>query len=178
MKAATHNLKWYLFGFGCLRTFIIFWLVCLSALYYCATIVLHCLSTWVFSCIMFRYSGWSIFIFWQNFKKAALKVQAFWCKAGIYSWNPSKNVSSCCRKIHFQFQFLAISYIRIKYISLYFIHNSIESSCKYVISFKVFCFLKLIPGVFGRSVNLKIPKRFLCRRPVFPAYLSVSWDSG
>ena len=29
------------------------------------------------------------------------------------------------------------------------------------------CFLKLIPSVLGRSVNFKIPKRFLCRRPVF-----------
>ena len=38
------------------------------------------------------------------------------------------------------------------------------------------CLLKLIPGVLGRSVNFTIPKRFLCRRPVFPDYLSVSSD--
>ena len=39
-------------------------------------------------------------------------------------------------------------------------------------------FLLLIPGLLGRSVNFKIPKRFLCRRPVFPNYLSFSCDYG
>ena len=38
------------------------------------------------------------------------------------------------------------------------------------------CFLILIPDVLGRSVNFTIPKRFLCRRPVFSDYLSVSCD--
>ena len=33
-----------------------------------------------------------------------------------------------------------------------------------------------IPSVFGRSINFKIPKRFLCRRLLFPDYLSVSCD--
>ena len=38
------------------------------------------------------------------------------------------------------------------------------------------CFFKLILGPLGRSVNFEIPNRFLCRRPVFPDYLSVSCD--
>ena len=36
----------------------------------------------------------------------------------------------------------------------------------------------LILGVLGRSVNFKIPKKFLCRGPVFPDYLPVSDDYG
>ena len=38
------------------------------------------------------------------------------------------------------------------------------------------CFFKVIPGVFGRSVNFNITSRFLLGRPVFPDYLSVSYD--
>ena len=38
------------------------------------------------------------------------------------------------------------------------------------------CFFKLILGALGRSVNFEIPNRLLCRRPVFPDYLSVSCD--
>ena len=37
----------------------------------------------------------------------------------------------------------------------------------------------MISGVLSRSVNFKIPHRFLCRRrPVFPDFLSVSYDYG
>ena len=39
-------------------------------------------------------------------------------------------------------------------------------------------FLKIDPGVLGRSVNFKIPKRFLCRRPVVLDDLSLSCDYG
>ena len=38
------------------------------------------------------------------------------------------------------------------------------------------CFLKLIPSVLVRSVNFKIPKGFLRRRPMFPDYFFVSCD--
>ena len=38
------------------------------------------------------------------------------------------------------------------------------------------CFLEVTPGVLGRSVNFNIIQRFLLRRPMFPDYLSVSWD--
>ena len=34
----------------------------------------------------------------------------------------------------------------------------------------------MIPGVLGRSLNSNITYRFLCGRPVFPDYLSVSYD--
>ena len=32
------------------------------------------------------------------------------------------------------------------------------------------------PRYLGRSVNLKVPQRFLCKRTVFPDYFSVSDD--
>ena len=34
----------------------------------------------------------------------------------------------------------------------------------------------MIPGVLGRSLNSNITYKFLCGRPVFPDYLSVSYD--
>ena len=40
------------------------------------------------------------------------------------------------------------------------------------------CFFKMISGVLGRSVNFKIPHRFICRRPAFSDYISVSYDYG
>ena len=38
------------------------------------------------------------------------------------------------------------------------------------------CFFKVIRGVLGRLVNFSITSRFLLGRPVFPDYLSVSYD--
>ena len=34
----------------------------------------------------------------------------------------------------------------------------------------------MIPGVLGRSLNSNITYKLLCGRPVFPDYLSVSYD--
>ena len=58
----------------------------------------------------------------------------------------------------------------LKYVSPYFIQNRMQVADPLQ---SLPCFVKLIPGIFGRLVNFKISKRFLCRRPVFPDYLSI-----
>ena len=122
--------------------------------------------TWVCSCVL---------IFWlkhlyilPNLQRPALEVHVLWWKTDIYSWNLSEKVS-----LMYENSFLIPLLCNLKHSSLYFIHNSIKSSDPLQSSP---CFLKLIPGVLGRSVNFKKPKGFLCRRPVFPDYLSVSCD--
>ena len=75
-------------------------------------------------------------------------------------------------KIYFQFHFFAI--------------RSISASIWSIIAWKVSAsswspsefamFFNIDPRILGRSVNFKILKGFLCRRPVFLDYLSVSYD--
>ena len=119
-----------------------------------------------------QYFAWNIFVFSPKHHRLALKVHVLWCKTGIYSWNLSEKVS-----LMYEDSFPISLLCNLKYTSLYFIYNSVKSSCKWLIPFRdsfQIPFLKLIPGALFRSVNFKIPKRFLCRLPVFPDYLSVS----
>ena len=76
-------------------------------------------------------------------------------------------------EVHFQFQFFAIWSISACIVSI--IAWKDPTSSWYPSELAMF-FRKLIPGVLGRSVNFKIPKRCLCRRPVFLDYLSISCD--
>ena len=61
----------------------------------------------------------------------ALKVHVLWCKTGIHSWSLSEKVC-----LMYKDSFLIPLLCNLKYISLYFIHNSMKSSCKYLISFR------------------------------------------
>ena len=90
----------------------------------------------------------------------ALKVHVLWCRTLIYRWKLSEKVS-----LMFEDSFPIPLLCSLKYISLYLSIIAWEAST---------IFLKLIPGVLARSVNFEIPKKFLCRRPVFPVNLSVS----
>ena len=94
----------------------------------------------------------------------ALKVHVLWCRTLIYRWKLSEKVS-----LMFEDSFPIPLLCSLKYISLYLSIIAWEAST---------IFLKLIPGVLARSVNFEIPKKFLCRRPVFPVNLSVSYDYG
>ena len=125
----------------CLRTLIFLWLVYL----YCSNTNFKVLLTWVCSCMMFQYFSWNIFIFSPNLRDQP------------YSWNLSEKVY-----LMYEDSFPVPLFCSLKYIRLYFIHNSVKSSCKWLIPFQSLpYFLKLIPGVLGRLVNFKIPKRFL-----------------
>ena len=146
-----------------LPTFIILWLVCL----YCSNTNLFLVNVGLF---LHRVS-----IFWlenlyilQKVYKLALKVRVLCVRAKLafmagiflkkYAWYT---------KIYFQFYFFAIW--------------SIQASILPTIAWKapasswspseLPCFL-----ILGRSVNFKIPKGFLRRRPVFPDHVSVSCD--
>ena len=105
----------------CLRTFIILWLVCL----YCSNTNLF-LLTWGCSFIAFHYFDWNILTFWTNFKRpSALKEHTLWCKSGIYCWNLSEKVC-----LMYGNSFPILLPWNLKYISLYFTHNSVKSSCQ------------------------------------------------
>ena len=101
-------------------------------------------------------------------KGPVLEMYLLWCRTGICSWNVTVE-GSFMLDDPFSVSFLCI----LKYISLYFIHNSIQ-----VVNFfwRKPYYLKMIPGVLGRSLNSNIIYKFLCGRPVFPDYLSVSYD--
>ena len=174
MKAKVHNLKLYIsteiskFLICRLREeFIVLWLVCL----YCSSTNYYSLLTWVFSCLTFQSLGLSIFIFRLKLPRQALKVHLRLCKTDIYIWHPSESISLINEDL---FPFLLLC--NLKYISLYFIHDSMKSFCKWSIPFRILpCFLQLISFVLGRLVKFNIAKTFLCRRPVFPD-LSATYD--
>ena len=75
-------------------------------------------------------------------------------------------------KIDFQFHFFVICSVSVSIFSI-MVRKALASS--YLLQ-SLPCFLILIPGVLDPSVNFRIPKRFLCRRPVFPDDISVSCD--
>ena len=124
----------------------------------------------------------SVSIFWLERlyilpkpQRPALKVHVLWCKAGIYSWNLSIKYP-WYTKIHFQFQFIAIWSISTSTLST----TAWKAPASSLFPSELVMFLKIagfwITGVLGRSVNFKIPNGFVCRRPVFPDYLSISCD--
>ena len=75
-------------------------------------------------------------------------------------------------KIHFQFHFFAIWSISASILSI-IAWNAPTSSCS---PSGLAMFLRKIPGVLGRLVNFKIPKRFLCEDPCFQTIFFVSFD--
>ena len=63
------------------------------------------------------------------------------------------------------------SLCNLNHISICFIQISTRSPANSLFpSGKAMFFFKVIPGIFGRSVNLNITSRFLLRRPGFPDY--------
>ena len=133
LKAKTQNLKWYLsaevsrFLNCCLRgTFIFLWLVCL---HYSNTNLCF-LLTWVYPCMTFQNFAWIIFVFCTKLSRPALKMHVLWCKTSIYSWNFSEEVS-----LMYEDSFSISLLCNLKYVSLYFIQNTMKSSCKWLIPF-------------------------------------------
>ena len=121
------------------------------------------LLTWACSCIAFQYFGWKIFRSCLNFRGQSWKCAYFGAKLAFITRIFLKNYP-WYMKVHFQFYVFAIW--------------SIPASILPIIAWKapanswspseLAMFLILIPSVLGRSVNFKIPKRFLFRLPVFP----------
>ena len=159
MKAETHNLKWYISAeiskilSSCLSTSLFLWLVSL----YCSNVNLKLLLNWIDPCMMFQYFGKKIFIFYPERPWATLKLHVLWCTTGIHSWNLSKKaslmyedslpISLCCN---------------LNYISLYFIHNSMKNSCKWLILFRTMflkMFLKIDPRCFGSFSKFQDTKK-------------------
>ena len=85
-------------------------------------------------------------------QRPALKVHVHWCKTGIHSCDISEKV---CLMYEESFPIPLLC------------------NLKYKPSPSELAMFLLV-----RSANFKIPKRFLCRLPVFPNYLSVSCDYG
>ena len=84
------------------------------------------LLTWGCSFIAFHYFDWNILTFCTNFKRpSALKEHTLWCKSGIYCWNLSEKVY-----LMYGNSFPILLLWNLKYISLYFTHNSVKSSCQ------------------------------------------------
>ena len=145
--------------FELLFTFIHLCLACLSVLFKSLSFVnLH----------LFLHD---VSIFWlehlyilSKLQIPALKVHLLWCRTLIYRWKLSEKVS-----LMFEDSFPIPLLCNLMYISLYLSITAWKASA---------IFLKLILGVLARSVNFEIPKRFLCRWPVFPVNLSVSYDYG
>ena len=91
-----------------------------------------------------QYFGWNIFIFCSKLPRTDLKVHVLWCKTGIYSWILSEKVS-----LMYETWFPIPLLYNLKYISLYFLHNSMNSSRKWLIPFRA-CHVFLIdPRCFG-----------------------------
>ena len=135
-----------------LRTLIFLWPACL----YFWSINLKVLLTWVCSCIKFQYFGWNYFIFYifSRLQRPASKVYILWCKTGINSWNLFEKVyflheDSFLHFIHF-FAMWSISAFILSVIAWKAPASSWSRS-------KLVIYLKMIPGVSGRSVNFKIP---------------------
>ena len=109
-----------------LRTFINLWLVCM----YCSNTNLF-LLTWVCSWLRFNILLGTSLQFFPNFRDQPWRRSYFIAKLAFivgvflkkYSW---------CKIIHF----LILLLCNLKYISLYFIYNSMKGSCKYLIPFR------------------------------------------
>ena len=86
-----------------------------------------------------------------------------WCRTDICSCKISAKVS-----LMLENPFLVPSLCKLNHISLCFIQISTKSA--YSLQGKQ-CFLEVIPGVLGRSVNFNITLRFLLKRPVFRDYM-------
>ena len=166
-------MKWYLFlwnfkAFKLLFTYIYQSLIKLFVLFKHKSFLL----TWVCFCIAFQYFGWKIFTSCKNIREleaslesACILVQNWhlWLESFWKSILGTRKIISNSTSLQFEvYQPLFNPYSHEKLLQL----ADPLQSLPY--------FLILIPGVWGRSVNFKIPKRFLCRRSVFPDYLSVS----
>ena len=162
-KPKTHNLKLYIFVWNFKATELIFTyiyhsLASLSVLFKRKSLIFVNLTLLLHHVSIF--SSESLYILPRP-QTPVLKVRVFWCKTSIYCWNLSETLSLIYEDL------LPVPLFAIWSISAPSVADSLRSLPS---------ILNLIPGILGRSVNLKIPKRFLCRRPVFPDYLSVSCD--
>ena len=107
-------------------------------------------------------------------ERPAFKIHRLWCRIDICSWKLSAKISLMLDN-PFPVPFLC----KLNHTSLYFIPESMRITCKWLIPFrKSHVFFKVIPSILGRLVNFNITSRFLLGQPVFPDYLSISYDYG
>ena len=99
-------------------------------------------------------------------------MHILWCRTDICSCKLSAKVSLMLGN-----QFPVPSLCKLNHISVCFIQISTKITYKQLIPFmESHLFFEVIPGVLGRSVNFNATQRFLLKRPVFPYYLSISYD--
>ena len=102
--------------------------------------------------------------------RPAFVMHILGCRTGICCFILSAEVSSMLHD-----PFPAPFLCNLIHLSLYFIQNSVNITFKQLIPFSAsHIFLKMITGILGCLLNSSII--FLCRRPVFPHYLSLSCD--
>ena len=93
---------------------------------------------------------------WSHLLKKSLMENLIFCAGGILDvWRFTSNSTSL------QFEVYQTIFCPLWHEKLLKVAYSLQN---------LPCSLKLIPGVLDRSVCFKIPKIFLCRRPLFPDY--------
>ena len=92
----------------------------------------------------FQCFGWNIFIFWPNLRGQPHKCTYFSAKLACIAGIFLKKVS-----LMYEHSFPIPFPCNLNYFSLYFIHDSMKSSCKYLIPLKPSHVLKTDPQYFG-----------------------------
>ena len=132
---------------------------------------------WVYSYMAFQYFSWNlthwyfIFIFCPHLRYQSWMCNHFGGNSGMYRLN-------LCQKVFLKYEDSFSIPLLWKL--------SKSASILSIITWKVpasswstsepAIFSKTIPSLLGRLENFKIPWRFLCRRPAYPYYFSVSYN--